>query len=700
MEAEARVVVELTSDVRALRADVESAVRAGERDFSERDLDGALLAGANLDGTSFVRASLKGVDMSHASLHEANLEDADLRQANLSDSALEHANLHRVMAAGCAFVGARLGKARLVDGRFQSASFCGANLSQADISAADCSSADFTGANAKEATFARAKLRAATFACARLEEANFKDADLRGARFEDANLSCADLSGAELSGACFARANLSGARLSGGELPYSAEQQNLAALADQDRSLLFSLIGLCTYVLVSAATTTDAQLALNRALVKLPVIDAELPLQLFFVGSAVTVFLTGYYLSLEQSRLIRALGALPLVFPDSGKLADRAHPWFVVVALASWFGRFRSQRAPGVSAEEPPAFASTLGARLLELPVFALIWGLVPFTIGALLLRFMVSQRNPESYLLWALFAVSVVLNFTSFLHARRTRGQQNGKGVLVASVCLGVVLLATLPGVLMGLHDFHVNAPRVALSTSSDGRIEGADLERAPLVRADLRMARLEQAVLRRARLDNAQLGNANLTAARAEFATLEGADLTAADLANVVFWNAHLADAKLARVRAQHADLRYADLRRVDARGADFRFALAEKARFDEANLVEAQLVDLKAPHVSFEGADLDGANLSGAVLLGAKLRGAHLNGTLLEGADLTHADLTGTDGLSPRQLCATHGFREALLPGDSAADSGPPFRIDEPGPLRLAAEKYCSRAEPGAR
>jgi uncharacterized protein YjbI with pentapeptide repeats len=89
------------------------------------------------------------------------------------------------------------------------------------------------------------------------------------------------------------------------------------------------------------------------------------------------------------------------------------------------------------------------------------------------------------------------------------------------------------------------------------------------------------------------------------------------------------------------------YADLRRVDARGADLRFALAEKTRFERT--------------------------------------------------DLTHADLTGSNGLTPAQLCAARGFREALLPGDSASDAGPPFRIDEPGPLRQVAEKRCPLVAP---
>jgi uncharacterized protein YjbI with pentapeptide repeats len=511
---------------------------------------------------------------------------------------------------------------------------------------------------------------------------------LRGASLEDADLSFVELGDAELSGADFSRTNLAGARVGGADLPYAADHRNVESLGDQDRALLFTLMGLCAYVIVSVGTTSDAQLALNRALLKLPILDVELPLQSFFVGAALVVFGTAYYLSLEQARMIKALSALPRVFPDSSGLSERAHPWLVVVAFSTWFGRDR--RAVAKDADAPPP-KTEIGTWLLLVSVFALNWGLAPFTVGMLLFRFLASQRADQSYFLWALFAASIVLSYTSFLYARRASGATSGRGVLVASVLLGLFLLTTLPGVLMGLHDFHLSAPRAELSGVDGDKVSGADLEKATLMRADFRMARLDQALLRRARLDGAQLGSASLAGAHAEFATFEGADLSTADLTRTVFWNGNLGRADLTQARATHADLRRADLRAARAARADFSNALAEATRFDGAYLSEARLIQVRAPHANFEGADLDGADLSGAVLSSANLRATHLRGTRFDGTDVTMVDFTGSD-LNVFQLCSSNGWRTALLPGDEAPDDTRPFRITQPGPLRQHAESLC--------
>lgn len=668
-------------DVRALRADVEAELRDGIRDFSKRALEGVSLAGIGLDGICFQEADLDRADLANASLRGADLSRAALRQSNAPHADLESVNLEHALASEASFDSTNLKCARLVGARFDSAGFVAANLGEADASECDGSEADFSDAKALKASFARANLRGASFARADLTGVSFAGADLRGACFDDANLSLADLSGAQLAGASFARANLSGARVDG-DLPYTADHENLRSLAEQDRGLIFSLLGVCAYVMVSVGTATDAQLALNRALVKLPVLDVELPLQLFFVGAAVVVFLNHLYLSLEQARLVRALGTLPSVFPDSAALVDRAHPWFVVVALANWFG-------PGDKKQ----------SRLLTPAVVALAWGLAPSTIGVLLFRFLASQRTQQSYLLWALFAASVTLSFDGLLKARRAKGIARGRITLVASVVLALGLVGTLPGVLVGLHDFHLSAPRAALSTREGGEVRGADLERAPLSRADFRMAHLEQAALFGARLDFALLQNANLTGAQAEFATFEGADLSQAVLEHAVFFNGRLAGARLVGAQAPRADLRRADLRGVKANGINLQRALADSVHFDGADLQSAALQELRAPHASFEGADLTGADLSGAVLVSGSLRAAHLAGVQFVGTNLSQVDLTGVGAneLTVDQLCQSMGWREALLPGDEAPDSRRPFRIDEPGPLRRQAEAICRARVP---
>jgi len=365
------------------------------------------------------------------------------------------------------------------------------------------------------------------------------DADLRGASLEGADLSRADLRGALVAGADLSRARLGGAHVSDGAMPFERELERIAELVGQARVALTSLLGVCAYVLVTTATTTDAQLALNHARMTLPLVDARLPLQQFFVGAALVTFAIGCYLHLHQARLVHALEKLPQVFPDGSPLADRVSPSLVAVALSSWFV---DPEREAKDAELRSSSISRFAARVFDLgrwtrvAAFSLLWGLAPFTIGALLLRFLGSQRALQSYALWALFAAAAAASWISYLSVRKARGRTFGKGTAVATIGIAMGALACAPGVLMGIHPFRIVAPREKLSTFADGQVVGADLEKAPLVGADLRLSRLDQASLWGARLDRATLSGAVLTRAQAQLASFEGADLSLADLAGAL--------------------------------------------------------------------------------------------------------------------------------------------------------------------
>jgi uncharacterized protein YjbI with pentapeptide repeats len=678
------------------RSDVQALYRLGERNFSGQKLDGLSLATMALEGASFIRASLRRANLAHVDLSHADLEGVDLREADCNGSLLVHANLVGVDASEASFDEARLGQACLATLTATGASFISADLQRADASEAHFGAADFRGCDASHASFVRADLRDTSFRDARLVEANLSKADLRGACFDGADLSCADLRGALLAGATFARAELSGARLSPGGAPFSADLGNINNLAQDARRSLTTLLGLCAYVLVSVSTAGDAQLALNRAKVKLPLVGAELPLRLFFVGAAVTTLFSAVYLYLLQGRLVRALKMLPRVFPDGGRMPDRVHPSLLVVALASWFNRGGDPTVPS------SAFRATwirrAFARLSELSfwveagAFSLLWGLAPLTIGILLFRFLASKRLGESNLLWVLFATALVLGWLSFLGAYRARQQASPAVVIAGTVCLAATTLICVPGVLTGIHRFRIVAPRQNFSTLLGDQWQGADLERANLSAADVRFARFDKAALLGTRFDGASLSGASLTNAAAEFASFDRADLSMANLAQADLSRAHFTGASLVGANAQQALLGWATLSDARAQGLDLHSAQAEGAHFDGAVLKGAKLLDLRAVAAVFEGANLEGADLSGAWLLKANLRVTQVAGANFAGARLSQADFTGSVDLTPEQLCTAKGWREALLPGDEAKDTRRPFRIDEPGPLRQAAEHLC--------
>jgi uncharacterized protein YjbI with pentapeptide repeats len=183
-----------------------------------------------------------------------------------------------------------------------------------------------------------------------------------------------------------------------------------------------------------------------------------------------------------------------------------------------------------------------------------------------------------------------------------------------------------------------------------------------------------------------------ARLDAARAEFASFVGADLKLSDFSDAFLWKAKLDDAVLVSAKGARSTLSQARLDRVKARGINLEGARADGARFDVADLTDAVLRELHAPGAGFEGANLEGADLSRSNLIGADLQSTKLARAKLDAANVSGANFTGCEGLTPDQLCSAHGWRTALLPGDQTSNSHPPFRIDEPGPLRRVTERVC--------
>ncbi len=308
-------------------------------------------------------------------LSGSNLVGVDLREADCCDVVLTQANLEGADLADASFEGANLAEARMGAVKAQGASFKGADLSHSNWSEARSAGADYSETKGDRASFTRADLAGAHFERARLAGADFSGADLRNASFENAELERADLRDALLAGTNFGNANLTGALLPEGA-PFETRVAAADDLAQQQRTSLLSLLGLSVYVLVTALTTSDSTLAVNRSLVMLPLADVELPLQLFFAGASAAIFVAFCYLHILQARLVRELAQLPRVFPDGIRRAERIHSSLVASALGSWLGRENR----GLE-------------RWTVVGAFLLAWGIAPFTILALLLRFLPSQR-------------------------------------------------------------------------------------------------------------------------------------------------------------------------------------------------------------------------------------------------------------------------------------------------------------------
>jgi len=192
-------------------------------------LAGAYLGGAKWLGLSLPKTDFTDADLNHAVLRDANLDRARAVKADLSHADLSGAWLVKLIANE-----ANLAHANLSGSNIRTGFFDGADLEKANLQGADLRRTSFATANLAGACFREADLRKACLTAATVDDADFSKADLCGAilsglklrlacftnaRFRGAQLVGCDLEGMELPRADFKNANLRDALLTGSTMP-------------------------------------------------------------------------------------------------------------------------------------------------------------------------------------------------------------------------------------------------------------------------------------------------------------------------------------------------------------------------------------------------------------------------------------------------------------------------------------------------
>ena len=512
--------------------------RSGRSEGGRADLSKADLHDFDLDGVDLRHAGLRKANLSGTRLFGANLERANLQKADLRNAVLSDANL----------VGADLRKACLR----------GANLSNVDLSQADLTGADLTGVDLSRVQG--------------LETAKLHNIDLT------------DVTG--LLGNEFAGADITGAKLPDDIASFDGLKY-VETASKQARIVFLAMVGGCIYAWLTIWTTTDAQLIVNSATTHLPIIQSEVPIVGFYWAAPLILLGLYFYFHLYLQGLWEALARLPAVFPDGSPVDQKSYPW-LLMSLAR-------AHVPLLERNQPPLWWMRVG-----LSLFA-AWGLVPFTIFLLWLRYLPRHDVIGVVLLIAslLAATWSGIFFYGFMRAAlRRRAVRYSRRFLVAEAA-AVTLVSAVT----------ISLSYAAIDSGEQIEFLGYGLY-AELTKEDIGQAEIENMDLRFAEAITTGLVGADL-----EGSNLEGANLHAANLAAVNLKNAILKGANLRRAKLEDANLKWADL--------------------SNANLTDADLSDAR----------LTGANLAGANLTGANLRGAKLKGAILDDANLRRADLTST-------------------------------------------------------
>ena len=528
----------------------------------------------------------------------------------------------------------------------------------------------------------RRNYRKAFLVNADLRQADLSWADLRGADLTGANLAGADLTGAVLWDAHLVGADLTdvaglrpnrqgaahplgGADLSGATLPSDVAKfamlDNVAALSQNAGKLFVTMITADAVMQLLISQVTDVQLLTASGTVKIPVLDADIPVvTLFWLGPLVLLILyCAFHLYLQ--RLWEMLAGLPALFPDGVPVTQKTYPWLLNDIVGRDFPRMQRRGQPLALSQ--------------ELLFTGLAYFLVPATVFPFWARYLCRHEWTMTWwhiiltsfflwvLLWFYFLARATLQRRDAVSGQWRVHWLPGHRVIKP----GLVLLSMLPAALWGAGVWKVSQeaidlgvprelyqgsasdflsrPRPDLGMDDGGRLIPrllAELGDSPFV--DFREKEVSAKPTSGADISISRTGaiERSLITSTPTPAHLKGADLRYGDLQEALLADADLRDATLS-----HADLRGADL---------FGAKVSPKTALDGADLETAVLMGADLSGADLSTANLDGADLSGADLSGADLRGGHLSG-----GQMMEAYSTGAH----RKAVTLYGLRETIGP-----------------------------------
>jgi uncharacterized protein YjbI with pentapeptide repeats len=532
---------------------------------------------------------------------------------------------------------------------------------RANLSGVPLYDADLSGADLRRACLRGALLEGAVLRGAQLQWADLQDADLRNAVLHGAQLQHANLRGANLTGARgLLPGQLAGCDLSGARLPDQlARFEGLAAAGDLARNankLMFIVLLVCVYCLLTVASTTDLQLITNEVSSRLPIFEVDVRIGHFYWGALILLLLTYLYFLLGLAELWLSLSLLPSVFPDGGAVTQRVPGWpFTAIAER---GLPRVQRVLAWRNRRRRWLHSLRHGILL-----VIVYLPVPLTLIALGLRYASKHSSWESMAQVILVIGAIVLPYIlrPFAWLRQATPVRRGgpeKGRTLRPVLVNAAGSAALL--------FAVGPERPPLTDSTmDARQEFP--ERADSMdaychpndslTASLRLKRAFQALLDEAPISKAPgVWDGDDDIAHVELAS--PAHLNKRDLVSTSARRAFLVRAQMRKVRLDGACLQKAIMTRVHLEGSWLRKAFLDSAQLTGAHLEGADLggasfVDAIMPGAHLESADLRNARLDGADLTKAHLDSTQLDSATLIGTNLAGATLKGSSGLTRRML-----------------------------------------------
>ncbi|MGA8809567.1 MAG: pentapeptide repeat-containing protein [Thermoanaerobaculia bacterium] len=504
------------------------------------------------------------------------------------------------------------------------------------------------GSRGARAELAAADLRDTTLRSTNLRKANLTSANLSGRDLFGTSLVEADLRGADLTdvtGLCsqqVAGANLSGAKLSG-TVAISDGLAQVSELSKNTARTFVFLILACVYCWLTIATTSDARLLTNFVSTPLPVIQAAIPLYLFYLIVPVILLALYLYLHLQLLDLWQEVAEVPAIFPDGRSISQKIHPWLLAVLVSSLM--------PARPNDRTPRFLAAVISHVLT-------WWLFPVTLAIFWLRYLPRHDLIGSSVQAGLLGLASFLGIWSQQRALRLLSRER-RSSIAAAAAVGLTVFAgcltVSYGAITGVNEAaEENRTPVGPVSGSDvltylrtgipellSKVGGrafADMKDAVVSNRPNAVSFSPAPLLTSPHGDSLVRETINDDALRGVL----GADLRGKDLRYANARGAFLVRADLTRVNLRGADLSLTYLQEANLEDANLRMAYLSKAQMDRADLKAARMQDAYLGDARMQRADLRSAQLTDAILVDADLQDADLTFAQLDGAILSNANL----------------------------------------------------------
>lgn len=414
------------------------------------------------------------------------------------------------------------------------------------------------------------------------------------------------------------------------------------------RVLYYIYIGFLLYLVITALSVKDIQLALGASYISLPFINLSIPLETFFIVSVILAIALYINLMLYQYKL-RSLVTELLKDYDERNIdydKNKLFPWVTNTCGLAQRGIYGAVQS-----------------------VFSAISFWLTLPAALFILSFIYVKKHDEliSYVIVGLAFASLLSVFLFWIKFHKSEKSNEVWDLMILFVVCGIITggwYATcimVPEINAGKYAWaNLDLKNEILAVAPEGgggndQYYWADFEGANLNGADLRNTVLKQGNLTGAKLNNADLSNSDLSNSTLTGASLvntglrqsnlKGTDLSFADLSGADLKNARLEEANLYNTVLVNADLKQANLRDTDLEGANMDGAVLTNAILTRVDLHKASLKNADMESVNLEDSNLSQANLEGADLSRAYMRGAELKKSSLDKAHLVEADLSGS-------------------------------------------------------